>query len=81
MLSRLAKSIIQRDLPKIKLSDQPFSDMDIDKQQQILLSKAYDKETLKAFVFSGSVSNQAYQTDDTPILLLRKSQKLTPIHE
>ena len=81
VLSRLAKSIIQRDLPKIKLSDQPFSELDIDKQQQLLLSKAYDKKTLKAFVFSGSVSNQAYQTDDTPILLLRKSQKLTPLHE
>ncbi|GAA0870958.1 HD domain-containing protein [Gangjinia marincola] len=80
VLSKLSAMIIHRDLLKVKLKNKP-----IDQQKLVRHKEAVVKQlTITAaeanyFVFSGKISNLAYQADKENILILRKNGKITDV--
>lgn len=79
VLSQLSKMIMNRNLLKIKIQEQPISAKDIKEKERKLLEKLHiAKENLHYFVFKGKVSNQAYNTNN-PIKILFKNHKTKDI--
>ncbi|MGB2514382.1 MAG: phosphohydrolase, partial [Flavobacteriaceae bacterium] len=79
VLSRLSKQLIQRQLPKIKMSDTPFTQEQIDKKRIRLERAENQPDVYHYFVFEGSISNQTYRSDDAQLLLLDKNNHVFPI--
>jgi uncharacterized protein len=82
VLSNLSKMIINRDLLKVKLAKEPISDFEYDK----LRTKAKVKFNLtdsevNYFVFKSSVSNQAYNTEESGIKILLKTGEVIDVTE
>lgn len=79
-LSTLSKMIINRDLLKIKMSNEKFS---VDEIQSLL--EQYSKESKlsvpesKYFVFKGKIKNQAYSKIAEPIRILQKDGGLEDV--
>lgn len=79
-LSTLSKMIINRDLLKIKMSNEKFTS---DEVQQLL--EQYSKESKlntlesKYFVFKGKIKNQAYSKIAEPIRILQKDGGLEDV--
>jgi len=73
ILASLCQMIIQRKLPRIELSDSPFSSeyIDIVKEKTCTLN-GIDATNLHYFMFDGKVSNRAYNTSFGPINVLLK---------
>ena len=73
VLSELCKMIMNRNLFKITIQNTEFSSEEIDFQIEKLTSKfAIKPEHVHYFVFSGTVSNQAYNSNN-PIRILFKN--------
>ncbi len=70
VLSTLAKMLLNRKLPKIKLGYEPFSTEQI-QQQRVEFSKIHGlaPAQVKYFVFSGSLKIQGYKQKENPIQL------------
>ncbi|MEC3908065.1 HD domain-containing protein [Tamlana sp. 2201CG12-4] len=80
VLSKLCEMIINRNLLKIKLKDKSIKAKTLDKHIASLI-RDYNitKHEAEYFVFSGSISNQAYQLKTTRINILHKSGKIEDI--
>ena len=80
ILSNLCEMIINRDLLKIKLSKNKF-DPDILKQKndKLMLKHKITSSEAKYFVFSGKISNLAYQEKNQTINILHKSGEIEDI--
>jgi uncharacterized protein len=79
-LSSLSKMIINRDLLKIKMSDEKFSADEV----QLLLEQYARENNLnvqesKYFVFKGKIKNQAYSKIAEPIRILQKDGGLEDV--
>jgi len=74
VLSELSKMIIQRNLPRVELTDKAFSDSYLNKiKQKTQMTEAIDKTNIDYFVFNGTVSNLAYNNkEDGGIKVLMK---------
>jgi len=74
ILSSLSKMLIQRNLPRVELTDKPFSKEQIteikDRTQKI---KGIDESNINYFIFSGKVSNHAYDRTNGGIKVLLKN--------
>ena len=80
ILSSLSKMIINRDLLKIKLGADKFSNEEL--KALIDLFSAENKlsaEDAKYFIFKGKIKNQAYNKDLEPIHILRKEQTIEDV--
>ena len=77
ILSELSKMIINRNLLKIQLQDQPISTEDVKEQEEKLIKKL-DIETnqVSYFVFEGTVRNQAYNTKNPIKILLGENEMI-----
>lgn len=74
ILSTLSKILINRDLLKIEIKLEAFSQIEVDKKMEALMQKDHlTAEEASYFVFSGSVCNQAYNAVKQPIKLLLKN--------
>lgn len=79
ILSKLSKMIVNRELLKIKLQENPFTEKYIKDTIIKVNSKLnLDDEALNYFVFSKKISNQAYNTKK-PIKIYTKKGKLKDI--
>ena len=80
VLSNLSDMIINRDLLKIKIKNKSIKENSL-KKHTITLMKKYkvSKEEAQYFVFTGSISNQAYQLNTKQINILHKSGKIEDI--
>ena len=83
ILSSLCQRILNRKLLKVRLQTTPFSEEEIAFHQEQFLSQSHiPEEALPYFVFTGKVSNQAYQKTSTePILIWFKSGELLDLVE
>lgn len=82
VLSRLCEIIINRDLPKIRLSGEDFSTEEItDLISRFKEMKLITEEEARYFVFSGWVENQAYNRKGIPIKILMKDGNLVDVIE
>ncbi|MBP0902447.1 HD domain-containing protein [Mariniflexile gromovii] len=80
VLSNLCEMIINRNLLTIKLKKKPIQEKDLQKHIVGLIAKhGITEAEAKYFVFTGSISNQAYQNNHKGINILHKSGKVEDI--
>ena len=80
VLKNLSDMIINRDLLKIKLKNNKINTDSKEKHLQKLIEKYnITREEAEYFVFTGEISNQAYQHDTQQINVLRKTGKIVDI--
>ena len=80
VLRNLSTQLIKRRLPKIKIQDRPFTKNQIDTQLQNL-KKNINIEDKNFYVFTGSISNQTYRSDNSQIFLKDKAGVVKPINK
>ncbi len=79
VLSLLSKMIVDRKLLRIEIQQKEFEKSEIDKKIKIIAKKLQVSENeAKLFVFSKSITNQAYQKEK-PIFILNKKGNLKDI--
>ena len=79
ILSKLSKQLIYRKLPKIKIQDKPFTEKQVAKKRKRLKEHERQEDHKDYFVFTGSISNQTYITDEAQILLRNKQGDPIPL--
>ena len=80
VLKNLCKSIINRDLLKVKLKKTPIESGKVEKHLEELQQKyKISKEEANYFVFKGNVSNLAYRDDVENINILYKNGKVSDV--
>lgn len=73
ILSTLSKILINRDLLKIEIKLEAFTQLEVaEKVESLMQNDHLTAEEASYFVFSGSISNQAYNAVKQPIKLLLK---------
>jgi len=74
ILASLSKMLIQRNLPRVELTDKPFSqDYFNEIKNKISTLKGIDQTNIDYFVFTGKVSNHAYDRTNGGIKVLLKN--------
>jgi hypothetical protein len=69
--STLCEMVLNRRLPKIEVSNEPFSYDFIENQKAKALSKlGISTEEVSYFVFDGKMKNMAYNLEQSPIILI-----------
>lgn len=72
--SALCEMILNRRLPKIEVSNEPFSPEFIEKQKDKAMSKlGISDQDVPYFVFNGKMKNMAYNLEQFPIILIDKN--------
>ena len=80
VLSQLSKMLLNRDLLKIKLKSKPISSEKLIERRKLLMDKYKLTESEASyFVFSGEISNQAYDMNNETINLLTKAGKVVDV--
>lgn len=80
VLSKLSSMLINRDLPKIKLKNNKIKKDKIDSLVEAFASKyKIPLKDAEYFVFSGRISNQAYEINHQNINILFKSGKIKDV--
>ncbi|MDO5980512.1 HD domain-containing protein [Flavivirga spongiicola] len=80
VLSKLSKMIINRDLLKIKLKSKVIKKQNLEKHiQDLITTYRISEKEATYFVFTGEISNQAYQLKHQGINILHKSGKIEDI--
>ena len=73
VLSELCKRLLNRQLLKIKIQAEPFTEAEVQKKlQQAASVLQVDEATARYFVFTGTANNTMYQTQDERINILFK---------
>jgi len=82
VLSKLSKMIINRELLKIRLTKEAISDADFEKLKQQAKEKySLSDDEVAYFVFKSTVSNQAYDTQNSGIKILLKTEEVIDVAE
>lgn len=82
VLSYLARSIVNRGLPKVEMSDKPFEEGRIKEIQEKTRERFSINETeLDYLVYSGEVSNMAYKTEPMGIRIALKKGETIDIRD
>ena len=72
--SALCDMVINRRLPKIEVSNEPFPSYFIENQKAKALSKlGISTQEVSYFVFDGKMKNMAYNLEQSPIILIDKN--------
>lgn len=81
ILSKLSQMIINRELPKIKITKNPPTKEKIDRyvEKSKELYPIEEKQLRDYFIFSGEIRNIAYNSDKEKIMILTKTGKLSEI--
>lgn len=80
VLSNLCKMLLNRNLLKIKVKDEPFSDRALNtKLQKVMHKYKLSKEEASFFAFRGTITNLAYSDAKQKIFLLTQKGKVTDI--
>ncbi len=81
VLASLSSQLLHRKLPKIKIRDKAYNHEEIkDKTISLDATKA-GLGVGEYFVFSGSISNQTYLSDESRLLILDKNDNVFPLAE
>ena len=80
VLSMISTMLLHRNLLKIKIKYEPFSEEKInEKRIQVIKKHNLLEEEASYFVFTGEISNQAYRMDKENIYLLKKNGKVVDV--
>ena len=77
VLSLLSRQLLNRNLPKIRIRENAYTNEELDKMKCKL--KCDENDISDYFVFNGSISNQTYISDESQILILDKKNHVYPI--
>lgn len=80
ILSSLSKMIINRDLPKIKVSSEKFPKEEL--QQYLTLFSTKNSISIDEsgyFIFKGKIKNQAYSKEAEPIRIVKKDKTIVDV--
>lgn len=80
ILAALSKSLINRKLYKIKLGNEPFTDLKKELEEKFI-SKGIAKDDLPFYLSEGSISNAAYMAHNQKIRLLKKDGDVVDIEK
>ena len=81
VLASLSSKLLHRKLPKIKIRDKAYSHEEIKEKTISLDATKADLGASEYFVFSGSISNQTYLSDESRLLILDKNDNVFPLAE
>lgn len=82
VLSRLAKSLTNRKLLRIKISDKPLSKHDEERYLKLITENIVSKKKLaRYFLMTGVITNSAYNKHDENIYVLNKDQTIKELNE
>jgi len=81
VLASLSSQLLHRKLPKIKIRDKAYSHEEIEEKTISLDATKADLGASEYFVFSGSISNQTYLSDESRLLILDKNDNVFPLAE
>ena len=79
VLSKLSKMLLNRDLPKIKVRLNDFEEQKIKRLQKLSLAKGIDEKDMKYFVFTGVMTNRAYNPEKEIIKILTKNSRVVEL--
>ncbi len=80
VLSILCKNLVNRNLYKIELQNQPFKEEKINKiKSEIKKKYKFSEKEINYFVFTGNVANDAYRADKIRITILSKDGTVADI--
>ena len=80
-MSKTANMLINRNLLKIKIQDEPFEPQAAVSKYLRLKNYGLSEEDYQYFVFTGEISNQTYVPQDKEIWILAKSGRLKVLQE
>ncbi|RZJ64226.1 MAG: HD domain-containing protein [Flavobacterium sp.] len=82
ILSELSRMIVNRDLLKIKFSEDKFTKAEMDAHLEAVAAKAgISVSDAHYFVFKGKIKNQAYSKEAEPIRILKKDRTVEDVVE
>ena len=79
ILSDLSGMLLNRDLLKIKVRTNDFEEQKIVRLQKLAIANGYTNEEVKYFVFTGMMTNRAYNPEREVIKILTKNGRLVDI--
>ena len=79
VLSKLSKMLLNRDLLKIKVRLNDFEEQKIKRLQKLSLAKGVDEKDIKYFVFTGVMTNRAYNPENEIIKILTKNGRVVDL--
>ena len=79
ILSDLSGMLLNRDLLKIKVRTNDFEEQKIVRLQKLAIANGYTNEEVKYFVFTGMMTNRAYNPEQEVIKILTKNGRLVDI--
>ena len=79
VLSKFSKMLLNRDLPKIKVRLNDFEEQKIKRLQKLSLAKGIDEKDMKYFVFTGVMTNRAYNPEKEIIKILTKNGRVVEL--
>ena len=79
VLSKLSKMLLNRDLLKIKVRLNDFEEQKIKRLQKLSLAKGIEEKDMKYFVFTGVMSNRAYNPGKEIIKILTKNGRVVDL--
>ena len=79
VLSKLSKMLLNRDLLKIKVRLNDFEEQKIKRLQKLSLAKGIEEKDMKYFVFTGVMTNRAYNPAREIIKILTKNGRVVDL--
>ena len=79
VLSKLSKMLLNRDLLKIKVRLNDFEEQKIKRLQKLSLAKGIEEKDMKYFVFTGVMTNRAYNPGKEIIKILTKNGRVVDL--
>ena len=79
VLSKLSKMLLNRDLQKIKVRLNDFEEQKIKRLQKLSLAKGIDDKDMNYFVFTGVMTNRAYNPEKEIIKILTKNGRVVEL--
>jgi len=80
VLKNISEMLLYRDLLKIEMQTEPFSEEKINNAKDSMMNKyAITEKEASYFVFTGTITNQAYSMDKDTINLLTKSGEIIDV--
>ena len=79
VLSKLSKMLLNRDLLKIKVRLNDFEEQKIKRLQKLSLAKGVEEKDIKYFIFTGVMTNRAYNPGKEIIKILTKNGRVVDL--
>ncbi len=81
ILCWLASSFLNREIFKIKFSDEPFDENSLDEIKKSLIKQGVNEADLSYYIYTNSISNAGYIPENSNINVLKKNGEIADVSE